>query len=238
MVDATKMTTPGAYVVTIPRGGWFGGRKSASTRYRESLEEKLLHLGRQLRQARDEVGQLRDRQKHGSRPIVINNGDDIMSADEKLELEEEITALTNKINDLENTKAAMDDTIQEFSAKVLSLGKQLAKEQESNEELRERYEEELSESQSTMNTSAEKKVSDVENDMEERVTRAAESARIEVENEFSAKIEKLKEQLESSYQEALEAEKMRGSEAVDVEKKKMRKLVKALAIREKKLADQ
>lgn len=228
---------PSSYVSTIPRGGWFGSRKAASERYCESLEQQVLQLDRKLRQARDEVGQLRDRRKH-SRPI--NGSNNKVSDDEKSDLEDKIASLIQQISDYENSKSELDSALEKSNLKEKERAEQLKAQQKTNKELEERCDKQKRELEMKNDdaSSQNQKLIELECRMEERVAQASQAGRLEVEEEFASKIQQMKEELESAHQDELEAEQRRGKEAVDEEKKKMRKLVKALAIREKKLADQ
>ena len=71
--------------------------------------------------------------------------------------------------------------------------------------------------------------------MEERVNQAAEAAQQAELKKIDQRIAQVTAELKQEHLKALEAERGRSADAVEAEKKKMRKLVKALAIREKKL---
>jgi chromosome segregation ATPase len=219
--------------VTLPRGGWFSGN-GASERYTESLEQQVLQLDRKLRQARDEVTQLRARRKN-SKPVVVgkkSDGDDIS------DLEGKVRTLTEQIDELESAKSDLDGALMTSKLKVEELEQMIAEEQEGSQQLREKFEQDLQALQLSTSEKSEQNISDLETRMEERIAQAVSDALVEEHQEMSSNIEQIKNELESSHQEELEAERKRSMEAVDEEKKKMRKLVKALAIREKKLAEQ
>jgi hypothetical protein len=219
--------------VTLPRGGWFSGN-GASERYRESLEQQVLQLDRQLRQARDEVAQLRARRTH-SKPVVVGNKSD---GDDTSDLEGKVRTLTRQIDELESAKSDLDGALTTSKLKIEELEQMISEEQEGSQQLGEKFEQDLQALQLSSYEKSEQNISDLETLMEERVAQAASDARLEVDQEMSSNIEQIKKELESSHQEELEAERKRSMEAVDAEKNKMRKLVKALAIREKKLAEQ
>jgi chromosome segregation ATPase len=219
--------------VTLPRGGWLSGN-GASERYSESLEQQVLQLDRQLRQARDEVAQLRARRKY-SKPVVVGNKSD---GDDTSDLEGKVRTLTQQIDELESAKSDLDGALTTSKLKIEELEQMIAEEQEGSQQLREKFEQDLQALQSSTYEKSERNISDLTTLMEEQVAQAASDARLEVDQEMSSNIEQIKKELESSHQEELEAERKRSMEAVDAEKKKMRMLVKALAMREKKLAEQ
>lgn len=239
----------------IPRGGGLTG-KSASEKYRESLEEQILAMDRQLRKAQDEISQLRQRKRHfGGVPTKVptttistqDDGSSTVDA-EKSRLEEKVKILTEEINELKSAKQSLEVMNQEATAKVEELGEFARSQVAKIESLRDEFAEERKELQSTLNedgksqTRLEQELVELREQFSEsqkysleRIAQA-EGALLEAEQNAAVKIEQIKKELETTHQEALEAEQQRSAEAVDLEKKKMRKLVKALAIREKKLA--
>ena len=72
--------------------------------------------------------------------------------------------------------------------------------------------------------------------LESRIAQAVQEATLKAEQEYVEKIKKVEEDLLKANEAALESERLKSAEAVEAEKKKMRKLVKALAQREKEIS--
>eukprot|EP00980_Cylindrotheca_fusiformis_P013106 scaffold3292_cov120-Cylindrotheca_fusiformis.AAC.1 len=230
-----KATTPAA---TLPRGGWLGGGNAASDRYRESLEEEVLELDRQLRKARDEVAQLRARKK--TTTIVSNTSPTTtIVEDDKLKLlNEKIGSLTQEIETLKSTKDELEAEQRVSQKRINELEQLLAEQQDDFQQQKAKFEQDMQALQSTTNERTAQQVSEMEYLLKEKVAQAINDTRQEAEKEMSLTIDQLKKELRTSHTQELEAERQRSMEAVESEKKKMRKLVKALAIREKKLAQE
>ena len=124
--DTVSSATPIRFVA-IPRGGGLTG-KNASEKYRESLEERILDMDRQLRKARDEISQLRQRKRHfGGVPTKVPTTTTTTATDsstvdaEKSRLEEKIRILTEEISELKSVKQSLEVMNQEATAKVEEL---------------------------------------------------------------------------------------------------------------------
>lgn len=230
---AALATSTSETVVALPRGGWFNG--AASERYRESLEEQVSQMDRQLRQARDEVSQLRARRKI-SKPVVAvgttSGVDEVSSLDGKVE------ALTQQIVEHKKANLDLEAALTTSKMKTEELEQLVERQQEESMLLKEKFGKDSQDLRSRIKEKSEQETSEQEALLQERVTQAVSEARLEVEEGSSLKIERITHELQSSHQKELDAERKRSMEAVEEEKKKMRKLVKALAIREKKLAEQ
>ena len=141
----------------IPRGGGLTG-KSASEKYRESLEEQILAMDRQLRKAQDEISQLRQRKRHfGGVPtrvptttISTDDGSSTVDA-EKSRLEEKVKILTEEISELKSAKQSLEIMNQEATAKVEELEEFARNQVAKIESLRDEFAKETKELQSTLN---------------------------------------------------------------------------------------
>lgn len=244
VVETTSSTSPIPFVATVPRGGGLIS-KSASDKYRESLEEQVVTLERQLRTARDQVSQLRQRKREFGRPPATTSATTVSTDAETSTLKQEIKSLSAEIKELTSANQSLEARNQDSINKIVELEQIVHDQTETIQSLKDRFEEETKELESTLSDKtksqaeldeARQQLSDFEKFTEERIIQVANAVRLEVEQAALTKMEEMKMELESFYQEELAAEQKRSAEAVDAEKKKMRKLVKALALREQKLA--
>jgi paraquat-inducible protein B len=211
--------------------GWFRREKSVSQYYRETLEEQVLLLDRQLRQARSDVAQLRDDRASGQ---VAKQRAKATTAT-RLATAQKVQTLTKQIVRLEAMKLEMEELLKDSATRVEELEAKLLEQETLTKEWEQKYQAQLEELQLTMQNKAQAQLSELSNLMEERVAQAAEVARQTELVKVDQKIAEITEELRKEHLKALMAERKRSAVAVEQEKKKMRKLVKALAIREKKL---
>ena len=218
-------------VTFLPRGGWNGGKKE-SKQYRESLEQEILTMGRQLRKARDEVAILRDRKKKAT--VVVRRDDE--SREKVLKLEEENEILQGRLSELEAEKSELSSALQASAEQVSALDSTLANEMQKNDEAVAKMRQQIHELKASADEEGKRAASENEAKAELRIAQAIEEATMKAEADFAAKIQSIEEKLQKDKEDALESERIKSVEAVEAERKKMRKLVKALAQREKQLS--
>ena len=209
--------------------------QTAAEKYRETLEDQVLLMDRQLRQTRDELAKLREQWSTKSSPP---DEDAVVSKASKAELaalKQQVLTLTEQVNELTKMKEDLQNMLEREQAKVVELEDALAQERQLTLELQEGYELQLQELQAQLEKKAQQQMDDLRKLMEKRVEQAAETARIAAQKMVQEQIELATAQLKLEQQRELDAERKRSEQAVEVEKRKMRKLVKALAIREKKI---
>ena len=243
-------------MMDIRGGGLFGGKKKSAARiYRESLEEQVLLLNEQLGNARMEVTKLRENAKkrheagsslHRVKQVDVSKEEKkAMQAyakqQEKLEKEREkeqkkaLERLQTEINQLEKMKAELEKLLETSAQKIEALEQQLAEQDSLTAKMEASYKEKIAQ--------LEQKLADVQTEQleklaeinQQKVDAAVQEALRVQEAEFRAKIEETTMRLTKEHARAMEQEKLRSSKAVETERKKMRKLVRALAMREKKL---
>ncbi|KAL3945383.1 MAG: hypothetical protein SGBAC_000516 [Bacillariaceae sp.] len=227
--DALKIAT------ALPRGGWFGGGNKGSEKYLKSLEQEVVILGRRERQAREEVAILRESRKHRASVVVKQDKD---SKEQAVKLEEENKALKSKLKELENEKDELSSALETSKEQVVALDKTLASELKKNDETVGDMENKIQELKASVDEKIERMTLEHKKTSDARIALAMEEATLNAEQEFDSKIKKVEADLLKSNEEALANERTKAAEAVDAEKKKMRKLVKALAQREKELSAQ
>jgi len=250
----TAATT--ARLMNLRGGGVFGGgKKSAARIYRESLEEQVLLLNEQLGHARTEVATLRENAKkrhqagnslHRAKQPGPSKEDErankeYAKTEEKLEKQrqkdqkEALSRLQKEIKQLEQMKAELEKISEISASKIEALEEQLATQESLTVALEVSYQDKIAK--------MEQKLADVQRAQLEKLTEihqqkidiAVQEALRAQEAEFRARMEETTKRLTKEHAREMEQEKLRSSKAVETERKKMRKLVRALALREKKL---
>jgi hypothetical protein len=119
------------------------GKQSAADVYRETLEEQVLLLDRQLRQAQDEMAKLR---KQFTTRTAIPSTSKISNQERNL-LKQQLSSLTIRINQLERMKLDFEDMLQKESIKVQELATKLAEQEQLTLALQEIYIKQLQKAQ-------------------------------------------------------------------------------------------
>jgi hypothetical protein len=219
------------------RGGGFlsymfgiGKQQQAADIYRETLEEQVLLLDRQLRQARDEMGLLR-------KQFTIRTATPApkISNQERTLLKQQLASLTSQVNQLERMKLELETMLEKESLKVQELTAKLLDEEQLSLAMQDKYIKQLQVLQEQLELKAAKQLQELQAIMEQRVQQATETAHQAAMALVGQKVAEATEQLRMEKERELELERKRSVEAVEKEKVKMRKLVRALANREKKL---
>lgn len=221
---------------SLPRGGWLGGGKQGAEEYRKVLEEEVLKLSQQLRKTQDEVAILRESRKR--RASVVVSRDDEESKEKVLKVEEENKALEQQISELESEKSELSNALQSSGEQVAALDSQLAAELKKNDETVAELKKKIEELKASVTEEVKKVSSENDKALEGRIAQAVEEATLKAEQEFAEKISKVEENFLKANEEALAEERLKSADAVEAERKKMRKLVKALAQREKEFSTQ
>jgi hypothetical protein len=217
------------------RGGFFSMivPMTAAEQYRQTLEEQVFLMDKQLRQARDELTVLRDQWSRKTAPPPDDSAKP--SKSEVAALKQHVAILTSQVTELTKMKDELLSMLEVEQAQVVALEEALKREKDLTKELQESYEEQLRELHLQLEQKASQQLDDLKRLMEQRVDQAAEAARKAAEKMVQEHIEMATNQMRLEQQRELAAERRRSDQAVEVERRKMRKLVKALAIRERKL---
>lgn len=226
--------------VVSMRGGWSWrqplGHRDAAQQYRETLEEQVLLLGRQLRTAREEATQLRKLLKvagETNRKATVN---DIKVAKmNQTTLKKQLATLREQITQLEKFQAELQKLLEEEKEKTKELERKLATESDKAVAFQKKYQAEIAQLETTLVAKTKKQLQELENLMERRVKEAAETARTKALQELEKQVASVEKKVQSKADQKLQNERRKAAEAVERERIKMRKLVKALAEREKKL---
>lgn len=220
-----------AHVEIIPRGGGIFGKMfpgiASSNSYQKLLEEQKTLLERQLRQSREEMALLRKQIKKLSSKSVSKTEADAKAKEEKERHLAEVKTLNKQVESLKiavvklsEMKDRLEQLIESERAKVADLEAKLKQAGQGEELLKAKYEKQLMDLRAEMEAKAAQQLKELKNIMEEQMRQA--TARLE-------------ETLKSEAQTRLKEEQKKAAQAVEKEKVKMRKLVQALAEREKKL---
>jgi len=260
---STGLTTTKQSLLDLRGGGLFGGRKkSASKIYRESLEEQVVLLNEQLRQARTEVTTLRENAKKRQETIVSARSamrastgkdrtkvsreeerarkekqmaEDRREKERKRGQEQTVKRLEKEIKELEKMKADLERLLNTSAKKIEELEEQLRSQESLTAELEGSYQKKITELEQKLSDLQKSQLEKLKELHQQKIDAAVKEALKAQEAEFLAKMEETTQRLTIEHAEAMEVEKLRSSKAVETERKKMRKLVRALALREKKL---
>ena len=214
---------------------------SASELYRQTLEDQVLLLDRQLRQSRDELILLRKQLGTGMGSSSSSSSSSSSGRSTRTQkattsaLKQQVATLQSQVNQLERMKLQLEQLLEEEQRKVGELERQLQEQQALTEEIKERYERQLEALQQQLEQTARDQMRVLEKMWEERLKQAVEAATVAALAEVETKLAQATERVRQEKEREIEMERRRSTEAVEREKMKMRKLVKALAIREKKL---
>jgi septal ring factor EnvC (AmiA/AmiB activator) len=211
---------------TIPRGGAWLFWTRAEDRYRQTLQDQIQNLERQVRGAREESTQLRKLLKLASRN---RSG----AADS---IKQEIALLSKQVMQLEHFQQELEKLLEEEQQRTAELEQKLAESEANLLEVHNQHLLELEQLEQVLLEKSKQSLDDLNKLMVERVKEAADRARQEALAEVDQKIATAVEKVEIKARAALEEERKKAADAVEKERIKMRKLVKALAEREKKAA--
>jgi chromosome segregation ATPase len=221
-----------ATVSSVRGGGWFFfGSSRVEDRYRKSLEDQIQILERQVRAAREETTQLRKLAKlTAGNSIAYGTG---MTAT----LKEEIAMLQKQISQLENFKQELELLLKEEQQRSADLQAKLETAGANALELHNQHLLAMEELEKKMLERAKKQLEELNALMDVRIKEAAGKARRDALQEMDQKISEAVSKVEAKAKAELEDERQKAADAVEKERAKMRKLVKALAEREKKASD-
>ena len=186
----------------------------------------------------------------------------VASYEERLtELERRLEEMQLQVTTLERLKMELDELLQAATLKIQSLEQELAvataqqeqQQQESTRELESKhkeaqahYEALIADLQAKLQAAAEaatryealQESNLLQKQQQQHQPQQGEDVKAQALAEFEVRLQQVRSELEQAFAKELALERQRGQIAVDAEKQKMRKLVKALALREKKLLKQ
>ncbi|GKY95036.1 hypothetical protein MPSEU_000467900 [Mayamaea pseudoterrestris] len=212
---------------------------SSATQYRRLLEEQRDLLERQLRQTRLELLQVKkhyqelQNKKKTTTPLT--------TAQIKLyharitALEKELQSAANLRNKLEKALETEHRKVEALQAKIKQLEAKKSGKQQVNEQ---QHAQEIETLRAEWDATATKNLQHLQAAMEQRMQEAVENARIAAEQEKQMAVMETTSRLTKEFQRQLEEQTMQADHAVERERVKMRKLIKALAEREKNLLQQ
>jgi DNA repair exonuclease SbcCD ATPase subunit len=214
-----------APALCVRGGGWFSfGVGKVEDRYRQSLEDQIQILERQARAAREETTQLRKLAKLAGRS----------SGDAASSIRQELVMLQKQVLQLETFKQEMEVLLKEEQDRSDELENKLIDSGSSELQLHNEHLIAMEQLEKTLLIKAKKQIEELNTLMDLRVKESADRARQEALKEMDKKITEAVSKVEIKLKMELEEERKKASDAVEKERAKMRKLVKALAEREKK----
>lgn len=200
-------------------------------RYRKSLEDQIQILERQVRAAREETTQLRKLAK-----LTAGNSK-TYGTGMTASLKEEIVMLQKQIIQLENFKQELELLLKEEQQRSADLQAKLETAGADALELHNQHLLAMEELEKKMLERAKKQLEELNALMDVRIKEAAGKARRDALQEMDQKISEAVSKVEAKAKTELEDERQKAADAVEKERAKMRKLVKALAEREKKATE-
>jgi chromosome segregation ATPase len=251
---ATTTTTTSSstrLLMDLRGGGLFGGKQKSSARiYKESLEEQVLLLNEQLGHARTEVATLRENAKkrhqagssvHRVKPAELSSKETDNKESSKLEKQrqneqkEALARLQKEIKQLEQMKAELDNMLETSLMKIEVLEESLASQESLTAKLEASYKDKIAQLEQQLENVQTTQLEKLTEIHQQKIDAAVQEALRAQEAEFRFKMEETTKRLTKEHAREMEQEKLRSSKVVETERKKMRKLVRALALREKKL---
>lgn len=204
--------------------------------YRRSLEHQVSIMDRQVRKSQEEASQLRQLLKVShdkTRKASLEDRKQLVARE--ISLKQELSQLQKYIQELETLRDELEALLKAEQENVASLEQSLAelKEESSNEKIR--LTEEL---QALLEKESNEKMDKLRKLMDQRIHETIEITTRKLEIQRERDIQSAVEEEQAKAQLQLIKERQRLEKDVEKERIKMRKLVKALAIKEKKQLSQ
>ncbi|OEU10759.1 hypothetical protein FRACYDRAFT_193274 [Fragilariopsis cylindrus CCMP1102] len=230
-------------------GGLFGGKDKRSNAqiYRESLEEQVMLLDEQLRQARTEISTVRERAKQQGKidnkeeAQILKQGEEEKKRIEKERRKEQKVALVqlqDEIRQLEQMKSQLETLLETSANQIEELEQKLTSQEKITIEMEESYKKQIIDLETTLGDVQRIQLQKLTELHQTKIDSAVKEALKAQEDVLRMKMEETTKRLSKEHAKDMEKEKARSEIAVETERKKMRKLVRALALREKKLKAQ
>jgi hypothetical protein len=220
-----------AYNYIGPKLGFLWRRRSPYAHYRAMLMEQRDLLERQLRQSREELVALRHQyaELQKSRRTSADKSEVIKAYKLKItELEEELKQATQASQDISKLLALEQKKVKALQAKVHLL-------ETANDNVKEQYEQELALLKKEFDDQATQQLATLQQTLHHQLHVAVATAQRQAGLEQATAIAETESRLQRQHSSELKALQQQADAAVEREKVKMRKLIKALAEREKKL---
>jgi chromosome segregation ATPase len=263
MRTATTTTTTTMPFLELRGGGLFGGNKNKSNAqiYRESLEEQVMLLDGQLRQARTEISTVRERAKQQGKIDSLKRNRSISSngkqkqvdkeeaklrkqgeeeekrigKERRKEQKEALVRLQGEIRQLEQMKSELETLLETSANQIEELEQKLISQEKITIEMEESYKKQIIDLETKLGDVQRIQLQKLTDLHQTKIDSAVKDALKVQEDALRMKMEETTERLSTEHAKDMEKEKARSEKAVETERKKMRKLVRALALREKKL---
>jgi hypothetical protein len=226
------------YSLSIPRprlsGYLFAFWSSPSVQYRRLLEEQRDLLERQLRQTREELAQVRKQYQE----LQKRKNAQVTSEQTKL-YHERIAALERELEEAAGLRHKLEKALDLEKRKVTELEAKIKKleHKRSAKDVAD-HQAQLQALRQELEASATEQLQELRITMEQRMQEALKHARVAAEQEKQLALEETTSRLTKEFQKQLEDQTRTADLAVERERIKMRKLIKALAEREKTLLQQ
>ena len=228
-------------VNSIPRGGGlFGFGKRRQLTLLEMLKDEKLSLEQKVRQLQESLASSRQsltELNQASLSLKAQGGTrkQVHALQQQVKtLEKKVGQLEQSVRQLTEMKEQLEQMLETSQQKVMDLESKVSQAQADKSELQATYENQLLELKLKMEREAAKQLqtlrTTLEKELEIAVARAKEETTALLQAQFATELE----QVEEGWKSRMEEESKNSLAAIELEKKKMRKLVKALAEREKK----
>jgi len=211
--------------------------------YRNALKTQVSQLEAQLQENRDLIKQLRGQVQSLKRTNTLLGDQQHRSTSEahKAEIahfQQQIRSLEDELRQIKKLKIDMEKLLKKEEAAVAKLEARLAAAGDEQIELKKKYDIELEKVRQAYEKRMEEKLNELRHVMEEKMELAVAAEKEKAALDRQRAIEETEERMEKETDRRLKSERQKMNEAIAEEKLKMRKLVKAMAKREQKVAEQ
>ena len=193
----------------------------------------MMLLERQLRTAKEESLQLRKLLKLSMQSSRRQSA--VETRNEQTVWKEQLSMVLAQMVDMEILQKELETLLNDERKRATELEKQLKNGKANVQELIQTHDAEMKELQKTLDNMLQKQLNDLRKTMEIQIKEASEKAVKETLRKGEEKLKEAVDKVQTKAQKELDLERQKSEDAVERERVKMRKLVKALADREKKL---
>lgn len=195
--------------------------------YRQSLEDKILALEKELNTALEQ-------KLHLKQLLKVANQSRLHQSSQKI-LKHDLKNLQEQIKKLEDFQMELFQLLKAEEKKSQQLERKLKEAQDDNNALKQQYESEMKLLQKQLVEKTKAQFEEFDALLKKSVKEAEQRGRTQALAELEKRVKEAVKEERTHGEQKLHQERIKGEKAVEKERVKMRKLVKALAEREKKL---
>ena len=220
--------------------GWSIPLLNTKPNYSRQIKSEKQGLEKRVRQYQDEMVQLRQQIKALQLANVKLNDQSLQSVRKKLneemeELKQQLQQIENESLKLEEIRKDLENMLEAEKQKVEELKKQLSGRDVDKAQLKANYEKEIALLREKLDSDLAAKFDEYKTLMEKRMDHALDQQKAQLTAEKNEAVLAAESRVRKEADKRIQEEQKKAEEAIEREKQKMRKLVKALAAREKRL---